>query len=459
MGLLDGLLGGGIFGGGTAKAAENLSNPKASVVTNKTPSTSNNPAKTTPTQPTSGSADKSTSGNQDKGYTVTPLYQSTSGNKNTRTYRVTDNNTGKSTQTGYANIDAAGLIDYYEDKGQDVPNSLYAIAQYEADNKNTPGSASGTYYDAFTGSGTLVDRTTGVKVQTTAPSQTVYLTESSGAGSASAAADTYTGHGMPTFGDLGNAISSLLDTHESLYESDNLGAIGGALAADILLPLDLAKTVDKAAHGESISGMDIAYSALDVLGLIPGVGWGIKAIKTAVDGTKTAGKVLKTADNAGDVIKTANKVDDAGDVLKTTKANNVGSFAKTAGTISALGTTALVGTELIGGLNSETPVTPTPENPFDGGTDTPEIINPDGQIPQPDGLPNIPEDGNSDLMAFLAGLLAGRSGSGEDSPGDRGGNTEQYTTTDAKSNLSQYLPLVAIIGGVVLLGVFASRSD
>ena len=456
MGILDGLLSGGIFGGGVTKAAENLSNPKAAAVTKKTPSTSDNTTKTTPT--TTGK----TPGNSDKGYTVTPLYQSTSGSKNTRTYRVTDNNTGKSTQTGYANIDAAGLIDYYEDKGQDVPNSLYAIAQYEADNKNTPGSASGTYYDAFTGSGTLVDRTTGIKVQTTAPSQTVYLAESSGAGSASAAADTYTGHGMPTFGDLGRAFSSLLDTHESLYESDNPAVTLGALAADILLPLDLAKTVDKAANGESVTGTDLAYSALDVLGLIPGVGWAIKGVKTAVEGTKTAGKVLKTADTAGDVMKTA---DNTGGVIKAAgKADNTGSFAKTAGTVSALGTVGLVGAELFssGVYSPDIPEEggPNPNDIFDGGgTDVPEVLNPDGTVPQPDGLPNIPEDGDSDLLAFIAGLLAGQSGSGGGSPGKSGENVEQYTTTNAKSNLAQYLPLVAIIGGVALLGAFASRSD
>lgn len=418
-----GIFEGGLLGKYLNNSYENQKTANQTITSNAK-TTSETPKNTTPAKATTETPKASNTESSDKGYTVTPLYQSTSGSKNTRTYRVTDNNTGKSTQTGYANIDAAGLIDYYEEKGQDVPDSLYAIAQYEADNKNTLGSQSGTYYDAFTGSGTLVDRTTGIKVQTTAPSQTVYLNETSEVPKAGDTQNTYTGQGMPTVRDLGNAIGvgianipgignlwnaaggavdTVINTHNSLYESDNLAGIGLGLAADIVLPLDLVKTAKKAADGEEVTGWDVFNTAVDIVGLIPGVGWLAKgAIKTAKTAVPAMGAVLNLTLNTDDVEDTPQTPN-----------------------------------------NPDTPTPQTPETPYN---------------PETPGTDE--DDGTSNLFAFLAGLIAGQNGSGSNSPG--GGSSEpmeQYTVTEAKPDFTQYLPLIAVIGGVVLLGVVASRRE
>lgn len=459
MALLDGLLGGGIFGGGTAKAAENLANPKS----NAANSTSNN-KKSAASPSTSNTGSTQDKGTQDKGLTVTPLYQSTSGNKNTRTYRVTDNNTGKSTQTAYANIDAAGLIDYYTEKGQTeyVTPSLQAIAQYEADNKNTPGSESGTYYDAFSSSGTLVDRSTGIKSAVTAPSQTVYLSDKSGTPTASNAPDTYTGQRMPTFGDLGKAIGdgmssipvvgdiwntagqavgsawetagqavdTVLGAHDSLYESDNLVENGVGLITDIFLPLDLAKTAKKAADGGEVTGWDVFNSVVDIVGLIPGVGWAAKGAVKAVGKTVPwigAGLNLTLNDDISET-----PTDDIREESNAVKLLR----------------------EALNGDGADTPVLPTLTPTTPGIPDVPST-------PSTPGTPDTPTDAgdDGDLLAFLAGLITGQSGSGGNSPGG-GGMTEQtYIEPEAKSNITQYLPLIAVIGGVVLLGVLASRKE
>lgn len=416
---------------GALAGGQALASALTSTITNANSSTSDD-KKSTASPSTSN-----TGSTQDKGHTVTPLYQSTSGSKNTRTYRVTDNNTGKSTQTAYAGIDAAGLIDYYTEKGQteNVTPALQAIAQYEADNKNTPGSESGTYYDAFSSSGTLVDRSTGIKSAVTAPSQTVYLSDKSGTPRASTAPDT---PGMPDFGDLGKAIGdgvssipvvgdiwntagqavgsawetagqavdTVLGYHDSLYESDNPLDIGLGLVTDVLLPLDLAKTAKKAADGEEVTGWDVFNSAVDIVGLIPGVGWAIKALKGATQGLGLVTNLTLNTDDTSTPDIPGNP-------------DNPGS--------------------------PDTPTNPTnPTNP-----DTPDV---------PSTPADAGDDGTSDLFAFLAGLIAGRSGSGDGSSG--GGTVEQtYIEPEAKSNLTQYLPLIAVIGGVVLLGVLASRKE
>lgn len=117
------------------------------------------------------------------------------------------------------------------------------------------------------------------------------LTESSGAGSPTASAPEAPSNFdmfMTMGSDLVDSFANLPDT---LMNSGTLpGAVGG-FAATALLPNDLVKTIKKASDGnaDEITGWDIAYSAADVLGLIPFVGLPFKAVKAAVKGTKVAG--------------------------------------------------------------------------------------------------------------------------------------------------------------------------
>jgi len=94
-------------------------------------------------------------------------------------------------------------------------------------------------------------------------------------------------------------------------------AVGGV--ATILLPTDLAATINKGARGEEITTEDVLYSAVDAVGLIPGIGWlaklGLKGVtkgaKATIKASEIASDVTKTTDKVTDVVKTTDTVTDA----------------------------------------------------------------------------------------------------------------------------------------------------
>jgi len=108
-------------------------------------------------------------------------------------------------------------------------------------------------------------------------------------------------------------VVNLIEKRDAAYERGNLPEVAAAMAADIVLPLDLAKVITKRAD----EPMDYVWAGVDVLGLIPIVGWGAKGmIKGAAKTLKAPVKALKILDPLKTVAKTSKVVGNVGDASK-----------------------------------------------------------------------------------------------------------------------------------------------
>lgn len=112
-------------------------------------------------------------------------------------------------------------------------------------------------------------------------------------------------------------VAQVVEKRDEIYERGTLPQKLGAMAADAMLPLDLAKVITKGAD----EPMDYFWAGVDVLGLIPFVGW---AAKGAIKGV---GKSLKVASVAA-------KVGKLGEVGKASKIADFGKVGKEVGDLS-----------------------------------------------------------------------------------------------------------------------------
>jgi len=213
-----------------------------------------------------------------------------SGNQFTQTWK--DTNSG--VQTAFANISASALSEYFAERGDTSNADMYAqIAAASKGNSIVNTKSTGYMYDAMSGTAYSVsDR------YAKNPVVTEYLTAEEGAtqqNTAAAVASTNI-----------NLYDDFMTTKQDAYtnaivqiSSGNIlsgdVAIGaGAMAADVLAPLDLVNVGNKllTGRGNELEGSDYAFAALDALAIVGGVfsfGTGYVAIK----GLKTAAKVAK----------------------------------------------------------------------------------------------------------------------------------------------------------------------
>jgi hypothetical protein len=140
---------------------------------------------------------------------------------------------------------------------------------------------------------------------------------------------------------------------------------GSAIAADVLLPLDLLSAANKAATGQDVTAEEWGYAALDAAFLIGGalsgglVYAGGKALKTALKGgkavskgTKAAETAVKTAEDAASAAKNGAKaIDDA----SSTGSSVLKGTVKSAGLGILGGAGALGVASAIGGLGAALP--------------------------------------------------------------------------------------------------------
>lgn len=97
--------------------------------------------------------------------------------------------------------------------------------------------------------------------------------------------------------------ADLMKTRDEAYDNfeKNPAGAAAAAAADIMLPLDLINTINKAGRGENVTGEDIAMSALDAVSTVAGLftfGLGKAAggaLKAAVKAPKIIGVTAGTA--------------------------------------------------------------------------------------------------------------------------------------------------------------------
>lgn len=106
-------------------------------------------------------------------------------------------------------------------------------------------------------------------------------------------------------------VAQVVEKRDEIYERGTLTQKLGAMAADVMLPLDLAKVITKGAD----EPMDYVWAGVDVLGLIPFVGW---AAKGAIKGVSKSLKVASVAAKVGKLgeVSKASKIADFGKVGK-----------------------------------------------------------------------------------------------------------------------------------------------
>jgi len=225
----------------------------------------------------------------------TPTYYAVdqSGTQTTQTWK----DTHSGVQTAFANISASALSEYFAERGDTSNADMYAqIAAASSGNKIVNTTKSGYMYDAMTGTPYSVsDR------YTKNPVVTEYLAAEDGA---SQQQNTVTKTETPWTNI--NLYDDFMTTKQDAYtnaivqiSSGNIlsgdVAIGaGAMAADVIAPLDLANVGNKllTGRGNELDGSDYAFAALDALAIVGGAlsfGTGYVAIK----GLKTAAKVAK----------------------------------------------------------------------------------------------------------------------------------------------------------------------
>lgn len=103
---------------------------------------------------------------------------------------------------------------------------------------------------------------------------------------------------VSTANPVSGTVDTVIDARNDAYESGDLAATGAALAGDILLPLDLANVVNKAATGRGgeLTTEDYIGAAVDTAAIALGVvsgGLGYGLVKTAKTGFKGATKMSK----------------------------------------------------------------------------------------------------------------------------------------------------------------------
>lgn len=209
------------------------------------------------------------------------------------------NQTGK--QAGNAGISAAGLADYYTEKGNTEQAAMYReIAEASKQNAVLQAQAGtkGTYYDIQPGIFSKSKSEISEIIKSQYPGGRVSTLASQAAGVA------------PT----GNAnlIDSIIGVRNGMYDSggkniavgittgnagtilSGVGTSGVALAADVIAPLDLVNVANLwfTGRGDQITGDDLLWAGIDALAVVAGTvsfgaGYaGIKGLKTAAKATK-----------------------------------------------------------------------------------------------------------------------------------------------------------------------------
>lgn len=241
---------------------------------------------TTPTETTTNPTTAGTTSNW------TPTYYAVdqSGTQSTQTWK--DTNSG--VQTAFANISASALSEYFAERGDTSSADMYAqIAAASKGNSIVNTKSAGYMYDAMSGTAYSVsDR------YAKNPVVTEYLTAEDGA-SQQSTATAATSTNINLYDDF---MTTKQDAYTNAIVQISSGnilsgdvAIGaGAMAADVIAPLDLANVGNKllTGRGNELDGSDYAFAALDALAIVGGAlsfGTGYVAIK----GLKTAAKVAK----------------------------------------------------------------------------------------------------------------------------------------------------------------------
>lgn len=224
----------------------------------------------------------------------TPTYYAVdqSGTQTTQTWK----DTHSGVQTAFANISASALSEYFAERGDTSNADMYAqIAAASSGNKIVNTTKSGYMYDAMTGTPYSVsDR------YTKNPVVTEYSAALEGATQQNTVTKTETPWtNINLYDDFmevkqGAYTNAVLQISNGNIMSGDVALGAGAMAADVIAPLDLANVGNKllTGRGNELDGSDYAFAALDALAIVGGIfsfGTGYVAIK----GLKTAAKVAK----------------------------------------------------------------------------------------------------------------------------------------------------------------------
>ena len=219
-----------------------------------------------------------------------------SGKQTSQTWMDT---TGK--QSGFAGIDAAGLVDYYTEKGDTKSAAMYQeIAEASKQNAVLQAQAGtkGTYYDIQPG----------IFSKSKSEISEIIRSQYPGSGVSTLASQAA---GVTPTGNV-NLIDSIIGVRNGAYETggkniavgittgnagtilSGVGTSGVALAADVIAPLDLINVANLwfTGRGDQITGDDLLWAGIDALAVVAGTvsfgaGYaGIKGLKTAAKATK-----------------------------------------------------------------------------------------------------------------------------------------------------------------------------
>lgn len=223
-----------------------------------------------------------------------------SGTQSTQTWK----NANSGVQTAFANISASALSEYFAERGDTSSANMYAqIAAASKGNSIVNTKSAGYMYDAMSGTAYSVsDR------YAKNPVVTEYLTAKDGASQQNTAAKTETPWTNINLYDSFVEVkqdaytNAMLQVYNGNILSGDVAIGAGAMAADVLAPLDLVNVGNKllTGRGNELEGSDYAMAALDALAIVGGVfsfGTGYVAIK----GLKTAAKVAKVGSTVGQV--------------------------------------------------------------------------------------------------------------------------------------------------------------
>jgi len=142
---------------------------------------------------------------------------------------------------------------------------------------------------------------------------------------------------------INQGVADLIKARDIAYQSGDIAKIAPAVVADIVLPLDLVKAIQTG--GKSLEKpSDWFFVATDVIGLVPVLGWGVKA------GLKGIAKALKIGAKAEEGITAMAKSLKGLEFAKVTKTTEALEGAKVFKGAEALeGTKTLKGSEAIEG--------------------------------------------------------------------------------------------------------------